>query len=893
MPLYFLFGLINFIDIIVPLFALGLALVPWEVDLKDFIIYFFPVCGISLSIRLYAQRWLLEKHERGLHLTGGILRMATWWILLVGFIYAIFNIDVPYIPTPKEDEHRNYWKLCIPNFVIVLVCGATVYYGLHIDWTPYSIAMGIFALINSSILIYAALISQQKILFALKDKINFSFWLNKKINTVAEKMFDSMYIVIRTVPAILLIGVAALLLGYNNADTEIALRKTIHEFKQTGGFFLGKDISEENNLENIIASEKKIKNTFDIISVNSDFGNNIPKELLKQISSHGSIPLLNWQFFSNGKNFIAKPSDSYLKQCADFFQLYNQPIFINLVPGFKRKEIEKDNAEDFISTWQYIYLSFSRYGISNLTWVWSPDNFPSENFYPGDFFVDWININSSNADFEKFKKPVLLSISENSDLKKEKLKSLITTHEKIQALIFNGKNITSEFSELLLEKIFSKKPFIKNSFNFLNAVKSSHSQNCIKGQYGNYKLLVNEKPFYIQGIAYNTGHDWRDGNIPLTRRQLEKDFSLIKKMGANTIRRYGSTFYDNNILNVAEKYDLKVLYGFFFDTEVDYYRDSIKVKNYIEEVENTVLKYKNQPAILGWSIGNETWGLLKKKFSKPYLIKVREHYVKMIELIAERIHLLDPDHPVITCMEDGGIQLAGELKAFHDGAPSLDAIGINSYYKENISRLDSLFSKIDSTRPYIVSEFGPNGYWEDYHNKLLNGTLVEQNEIEKANWYKTQWKNFVEPNKGKNLGGFAYCWKDRMEATNTWFGLTDYKGRLKPGYYALKNVWNNSKQKTNSFSLPSFTIIPSISITPEKKYVFTAISSENKNQELDYEWFLNKDDYLEKINSIEYSSKDNSVIVEIPSNYSKYRLYLYVSDKNGNVSTASYPINFR
>src|SRR5688572_26126906 len=120
-PLYFLFGLINLIDIAIPLLALGLAEVPWEVNLALFGLYFLPLCGISLIVRLYAQRWLLEKHERGFHFAGGILRMATWWIFFIGFVYTIFKIKVPYIPTPKEDEHQNYVRLSMPNLITLIV----------------------------------------------------------------------------------------------------------------------------------------------------------------------------------------------------------------------------------------------------------------------------------------------------------------------------------------------------------------------------------------------------------------------------------------------------------------------------------------------------------------------------------------------------------------------------------------------------------------------------------------------------------------------------------------------------------------------------------------------------------------------------------------------------
>ena len=50
------------------------------------------------------------------------------------------------------------------------------------------------------------------------------------------------------------------------------------------------------------------------------------------------------------------------------------------------------------------------------------------------------------------------------------------------------------------------------------------------------------KPFYIQGVAYNPTHDWRDGFLPLdTQTTGERILAKSKAMGANTIRRYGNS----------------------------------------------------------------------------------------------------------------------------------------------------------------------------------------------------------------------------------------------------------------------------------------------------------------------------------------------------------------
>jgi cellulose synthase (UDP-forming) len=409
----------------------------------------------------------------------------------------------------------------------------------------------------------------------------------------------------------------------------------------------------------------------------------------------------------------------------------------------------------------------------------------------------------------------------------------------------------------------------------------------IKGVPGKFNLVVNGAPYYIRGVAYNTAHDWRDGNMPLTRRQVIKDFENIKDMGANTIRRYGIGIYDRNVLNIAEECNLKVLFGFWFDPKVDFYNDSARVEEYIKEVEEKVLTYKDHSSIMAWSLGNESWGLLKHTFAKPYLTKVRGAYIQLIEHLAQRIHQLDPSRPVFSCMEHEEYQLAGELVAFRDGAPSVDVIGVNSYYKEQITKLNHIAYQFDSLRPYLVSEFGPSGYWDPKYNKTNGRSIVEQTDSEKAEWYKEQWINYVNGYKGYNIGGFAYCWHDRMEGSYTWFGLTDFKGRPKPAYYALRELWTNKKVGDPQ----QFSIEGPTNFSPGTVCTFSAISKTTENKNVCYEWRLLKDEYLDAVNTIEVQSDPSCVSVAIPKEASNYRLYVFITDMGDKrVTTASYPI---
>jgi cellulose synthase (UDP-forming) len=177
LPLYYLFGVFNLIDFIIPVLALVLAEFPWYVSLGEFLIMFAPFFCISISIRLFAQRWYHEKNEKGFHLFGGILRTGTWWVFNLGLIYSILRIKVPYIPTPKDDKPKNNLLLSMPNILMwAISIGAIVYsqvtYGhLRSEFpNPYVQMMAAFALINIIILSAIILIGQERFMEWLRER---------------------------------------------------------------------------------------------------------------------------------------------------------------------------------------------------------------------------------------------------------------------------------------------------------------------------------------------------------------------------------------------------------------------------------------------------------------------------------------------------------------------------------------------------------------------------------------------------------------------------------------------------------------------------------------------------------------------------------------------------
>jgi hypothetical protein len=269
---------------------------------------------------------------------------------------------------------------------------------------------------------------------------------------------------------------------------------------------------------------------------------------------------------------------------------------------------------------------------------------------------------------------------------------------------------------------------------------------------------------------------------------------------------------------------------------------------------------------------------------------VRNAYAAMIERMARRIHELDPHRPVSTSFEHA-LQLPAELASFHENAPSIDIVGVNSYYLEQIGHLNQLATRFDATRPYIVSEFGPNGYWDPQFSHFTKEKLLwETSDFVKGIYYNKQWTEYVKQHEGYNVGGLAFCWRDRMEGTATWFGITDFKGRKKPAYYTLRKLWtgqNNFLDRKDRYNMHDLVITgPSGKLEAGKTYTFTAHSERMPNTT--FEWYLYKEDYLREAGKLKQLPDEKMVTVSA-TEPGEYRLYAYMHDYLGNVVTASMP----
>ncbi len=984
LPFHYLNGFVTLFDILIPVLALLLAKPVWKTSLPDFMLLFLPLLIMALLIRVYSQRWLASKEERGLHLTGGVLRMGTWWIYIMGFVLTIFRKKIPYIPTPKDNEILNEWKHSLINFIAGIICLVAIPIGLIKDWSPYSIFMAAFSLINALCLLYVCWIGQQHLITYIKHSIAigksfYKFADNIKHTLHRSYLFTTKFLCKRAIVFALLAFIFVSGNGYRIQLSNPVLNEaeiSAPAEKKTGGFYTGifiPDVEDQNSLTPVLNIEKLINNKFEIVSLYQSWGpkslEHFPIELLRKIRKNGSIPMITWEPYSHNfpelssdKNLsvdwrvfdgiLSGKLDKYIMAYALKIRDFGEPVMIRFAhemdnPAYPWSFYGGGNTPDeYIHAHQYVVKFFNKMGATNVTWVWNPwEEDAVEKYYPGNDFVDWIGVTNLNyglanssgkwVGFEDlykpfhdrimaFNKPVMLSEfgstnygGARAEWFKDAFEKIQTTYTEIKSVVLfyhnddknwgatkwrpsdgskginwtfkNDYNSVSTLKTILNQEPFNQKPSLKTKTLFDETSTVQYKSPFIRNSYPDFELVVDSQPFFIKGVAYNVGEDWRDGNIPLTRSRLEDDFTLIKEMGANTVRRYATSMYDYNVLNVAEEKKLKVLFGFWFESKINYLTDDKKKQEYEEEVLNTVREYKDRSAILGWNLGNEVWGLLKQYYQQPYLTIVRNEYARFLEDLAKKIHAIDPAHPVFAVGENSK-HLPGEFYGLHVLSPSIDVFGINSYYEDQISILQNIQYIADTTRPYLISEYGPQGYWDSYFSRFdENNRLIEDAGSVKAKLYQDRWDKYIEGKKGMNVGGIAYTWQDRMEGTFTWFGLMDYKSRLKPAYFALKNKWTGDSSVTNFKDVYIYS--PKDKLKPGAKCTFYAISEELKTSNQHYEWLLCSDDFVIYKTHFILEDNDRRVSFTIPEGKKGLRLYLFVADENNNrVNTASIPV---
>ncbi|WP_375435521.1 glycoside hydrolase family 2 TIM barrel-domain containing protein [uncultured Hymenobacter sp.] len=383
-----------------------------------------------------------------------------------------------------------------------------------------------------------------------------------------------------------------------------------------------------------------------------------------------------------------------------------------------------------------------------------------------------------------------------------------------------------------------------------------------------YELQRGGEPYFIQGAG-----------------GLEQ-FALLKAAGGNSVRLW-TTDYAQPLLDSAQAHGLTVLLGLWLVPErdgFDYY-DRKAVKKQLQALRQQVLRYRNHPALLAWDVGNE----VEQGSGNPEVFDA-------IDDAARMIHEVDPNHPVLSTFIDPTV-----LKWMGNRGHELDFIAFNSYGR--LEELGSYLQKINWQQPYIITEFGAQGYWESLQTSW--GAALEPRSAQKAVAVANYYRTGIEKQRGQCLGSYVFYWGNRQEATPTWFSLFTPTGERTELVDQMQYLWRgawpaNRAPQVSDIRFDQRLASESLHLRPGQIYPAYVTAQDQEHDSLRIAWEVRPESRWRedrKILQVRDEPLPGAVLnpnqfrtlVRTPTTPGAYRLYVTVTDGQGGASTANFP----
>jgi O-antigen biosynthesis protein len=269
-------------------------------------------------------------------------------------------------------------------------------------------------------------------------------------------------------------------------------------------------------------------------------------------------------------------------------------------------------------------------------------------------------------------------------------------------------------------------------------------------------LFVGDRKLTIRGVTYGPlGPEGREFGTP---REVERDFRLMRRLGANALRTYSVP--PRWLLDRAAASGLRVLVGLAWEQHVAFLEDQALAERIRSRVRQEVRRVAGHPAILCYALGNEI----------PAPI-VRWHGGRRVAGFLEELWRAareeDPEG-LFTYVNYPTTEYLSDL-------PFLDLLSFNVYleqegdFRSYLARLQNLAGE----RPLLMAELG-----------LDAGSHGEEVQARSLAW------QVHASFEAGCAGAFVFSWTDRWyrggEEIRDWsFGITNRDRRPKPAFHAV------------------------------------------------------------------------------------------------------------
>jgi hypothetical protein len=353
--------------------------------------------------------------------------------------------------------------------------------------------------------------------------------------------------------------------------------------------------------------------------------------------------------------------------------------------------------------------------------------------------------------------------------------------------------------------------------------------------------------------------------------------------GGNSIRTW-TTNGLGEILDDAARRGLTVCAGIWLEPECSWfsYSNAEHCARQAARVQEEVLKHRYHPALLFWGLGNEAEG-----------DGGNDAYWKQLEVLAKAVKAIDPAHPTFTAVAGLSPQKATGLNAH---TPSLDFVGINTYGA--LHRLREHLVEVKWTRPWVVTEYGPRGFWES--PRTAWDAPLEQTSTEKAELIRKAYKRAIEP-AGACWGGYVFLWGQKQEATSTWFGIFTESGESTATRDVMHELWKGEPSPDHAPEIKSLTSAAAKKeVAPGTPFAAQAEATDADADPLAWHWSVTaehagrdakgRERVTKPLPEYVIKAEGPTATFKAPTKPGAYRVHLRVTDHRKRAATANFPI---